>query len=116
MKNLMLVKNILIAIVFGLILYGITSSFGNIYVEYSKEEIKILKENKNKRLFNIGDIVMLKSGSPNMTIKDTITEIEVDKKLVKFLYKCTWYNENKKWYNDNYAIENFEESELIKVQ
>ena len=116
MNDLMNIKSLITALVFGSLLLGITNALGSLYVKHSKEELKLLKENKTKRRFNIGDIVKLKSGSPNMTIKDTFTEILIDKKSVKFLYKCTWYNENKAWYNNTYANENFEEIELIKLK
>ncbi|MFL0096019.1 DUF2158 domain-containing protein [Tenacibaculum maritimum] len=115
MNNLIHIKNIIIVLTTVGIWFGVTNAIGSIFEEHSKEEVRLLKENKTNWKFNIGDIVKLKSGSPKMTIKDTITEIVVDKKLVKFLYKCTWYNENKAWYNNTYAIENFEQIELIKV-
>ena len=73
-----------------------------------EKEKEIISNNNTIRTFNIGDVVKLKSGSPNMTITDTLKNVNISKKEVIYLYQC-------KWYNNDYVKDNFKEKDLIKV-
>lgn len=62
-----------------------------------------------EKLFQIGDIVTLKSGSPKMTITDDKRAINLKKgKVFNGKYFCTWFDESKKIKGQEFPQESIE--------
>jgi uncharacterized protein YodC (DUF2158 family) len=56
-------------------------------------------EIENKPMFKEGDVVMLKSGGPNMTI------LCVNNILQVISYDCVWFDKKGKYHHANHIVE-----------
>ena len=62
-----------------------------------------------EKLFEIGDIVTLKSGSPQMTITEDKCAINLKTgKSFNGKYFCTWFDESKKIHGQEFPQESIE--------